>query len=109
MKQRVAIARTLAADPRIVLMDEPFAALDALTRNTLQSELLMLHRATGTTIVFVTYNIAEAILLGDRAVVLGCGGAILEDIECSSVTRNRPSFEQIYNRLAAALNVTSAE
>lgn len=109
MKQRVAIARTLAANPRIVLMDEPFAALDALTRNTLQAELLMLHRATGTTIVFVTHNIAEAILLGDRAVVLGRGGAILEDIECNSVTRNHPAFEQTYKRLAGSLNVVSAE
>jgi NitT/TauT family transport system ATP-binding protein len=109
MKQRVAIARTLAANPRIMLMDEPFAALDALTRNTLQSELLTLHRSIGTTIVFVTHNIAEAIVLGDRAIVLGRGGAILEDIACSLVTRNHPGFEQTYKRLAGALNVTSAE
>lgn len=68
MKQRVANA-PLAAGPQVLLMDEPFAALDALTRASLQDELLAIHRATETTIVFVTHNIAEAIKLGDRTIV----------------------------------------
>ncbi|MBB0243937.1 ATP-binding cassette domain-containing protein [Streptomyces alkaliphilus] len=70
MKQRVAIARSLAAGPDVLLMDEPFAALDAQTREGLQEELLRIHRRTGRTIVFITHGIDEAVLLGDRVVVL---------------------------------------
>ena len=70
MKQRVAIARALAMQPEILLMDEPFASLDIQTRDLLQEELVGLHKATGVTILFVTHNINEAILLGDRVIVL---------------------------------------
>ncbi|MBV8537423.1 MAG: ABC transporter ATP-binding protein, partial [Alphaproteobacteria bacterium] len=109
MKQRVAIARTLATSPRVLLMDEPFAALDALTRTTLQDELLSIHRATRTTIVFVTHNIAEAITLADRAIVMGQGGAIIEDVEVGRPPRSSPVFGELYERLATALNVRRAE
>jgi len=109
MKQRVAIARTLATSPRVLLMDEPFAALDALTRSTLQDELLSIHRTTRTTIVFITHNIAEAITLADRAIVLGQGGAIIDDIEVGRPPRNSPVFGKLYERLATALNVRHAE
>ncbi len=70
MRQRVAIARVLALDPPIMLMDEPFGALDALTRRSLQDELLRIWRSVGKTIVFVTHSIEEAVYLGSRVVIL---------------------------------------
>jgi NitT/TauT family transport system ATP-binding protein len=70
MKQRVAIARALAMDPDILLMDEPFAALDVQTRDLLNDQLLEIHKATRKTILFVTHNINEALSLGDRVIVL---------------------------------------
>lgn len=70
MKQRVAVARTLAADPEVMLMDEPFAAVDAQTRITLQEELNAIAQATRKTILFVTHNVEEAVFLGDRCCVL---------------------------------------
>lgn len=70
MKQRVAIARCLAMNPEIILMDEPFAALDALTRQQMQEELLELWNRSRFTMIFVTHSIEEAILLGNRIVLL---------------------------------------
>jgi len=70
MKQRVAIARALALNPKILLMDEPFAALDVQTRKILYNELLKIHQKTNKTIIFVTHNINEAVALGDRVIVM---------------------------------------
>ncbi len=70
MKQRAAIARALALEPTMLLMDEPFGALDAITRNQLQIELKGIHERTGVTIVLVTHSIQESIYLGDRVMVM---------------------------------------
>jgi len=70
MKQRVAVARTWAADPDVILMDEPFAAVDAQTRLTLQEELLRISLTESKTMLFITHNVEEAVFLGDRVVVM---------------------------------------
>ena len=79
MQQRAAIARALVHDPKLVLMDEPFGALDALTREKMNLELLRIWKEAGKTIVFVTHGISEAVFLGTRVVVLTAGPARMAD------------------------------
>jgi len=79
MKQRVAIARALAMNPRILLMDEPFGALDVKTRETLQFQVQEIHQRTGKTILFVTHDVREAASLGDRVIMLSHGPARIKE------------------------------
>ena len=79
MKQRVAIAKAIALKPKIILMDEPFAALDAMTRRQLQIEIGRIAESEDCTIIFITHNIQEAIILGTRIIVLAKGGRIVLD------------------------------
>lgn len=88
MRQRVALARVLVNDPKMLLMDEPFAALDAQTRTIMQNELLRVWSAERRTALFITHNIEEAVLLGDRVVVMtACPGRIKDIV---TVTLPRP-------------------
>lgn len=79
MKQRVAIAKALALKPEIILMDEPFAALDAITRNSLQREMYRISTEENVTVIFITHNIQEAITLGTRVILMGRQGKIVID------------------------------
>jgi len=104
MRQRVAIARVLALDSPVMLMDEPFGALDALTRRSLQDELLRIWAATGKTIVFVTHSIEESIYLADRIVVLTYRpGTIKRDIRVE-LPRPRDSAANAFNALKRELS-----
>jgi NitT/TauT family transport system ATP-binding protein len=107
MKQRVQIARSLANEPAILLMDEPFGALDAITRRDLQTELTRVWKETGTTIVFVTHDLLEALLLGTRVIVLGAGkGSILVDFVLdlpAPRSPSQPTFMAIYEKLERVL------
>jgi NitT/TauT family transport system ATP-binding protein len=111
MKQRVAIARSLAYDPEVLLMDEPFAALDAQTRETLQGELLQIWRATRKTIVFITHGIDEAVVLGQRvAVMTSRPGRIKKLVDIPEVFRSEaddvrslPEFGQVRHEVWSLL------
>lgn len=105
MRQRVAIARALAYGPEILLMDEPFGALDAQTRETLQQELLGIWEQSAKTVVFVTHSIDEAIFLSDRVAVLGRGpGRVKETIDIDlprprdAALRHSPAFVALRQR-----------
>lgn len=109
MRQRVAIARILALDPPIMLMDEPFGALDALTRRTLQDELLHIWEEFGKTIVFVTHSIEVALYLVSRVVVLTYRpGTIKRDIVVD-LPRPRDTSDPAFNTLKRKLGALVME
>jgi NitT/TauT family transport system ATP-binding protein len=94
MRQRVAIARTLAADPLVLLMDEPFGALDALTRERLQLQLQALRQAERKTVIFVTHDVDEAVFLADRIIVFSARPArVLKDVPVASILPAERSLE----------------
>ncbi len=105
MKQRVAIARALALDPDVLLMDEPFGALDAQTRSRLQRELKDVARRTGVTILFVTHSIQEAVYVGDRVVVLSAPpSTVLDVLDVSDLDdAASPAFTDALTRLRSLL------
>ena len=116
MKQRVAIARALANNPQVLIMDEPFGALDALTRAKMQSYLLQIWKRVNVTILFITHDLDEAIYLSDRIVVLGVNpGGVREIIE-NPVPRPRtaaqllsPEFLAVKRRLDELIHGHAAE
>jgi len=108
MAQRVAIARALVARPRVLLLDEPFSALDAMTRASLQDHLVELWSYDRPTMVLVTHDIEEAVVLADRVVVLspkpGRIGAVLDVALSRPRDRDAPDFESVKRRLRQALD-----
>lgn len=108
MKQRVAIARVLANDAEMVLMDEPFGALDAMTRERLQDELLDIWQRTKLTVLFVTHSIEEAIFLADRVVVMEPGPGRIASEHRIELPRPRdvssPEFNAVRRELSARLH-----
>jgi len=103
MRQRVAIARVLAIDPPILLMDEPFGALDALTRRSLQDQLLELWSRLGKTIVFVTHSIEESIYLADRVLVLTYRPGTIKYEMAVELARPRDPSDAAFNELERQL------
>jgi len=107
MKQRVAIARVLANNAQVLLMDEPFGALDALTREQLQGELLQIWKRTGVTIIFVTHSVEEAVLMADRVLVMSAGPGRIENDIVIDLPRPRdvssPEFNAVRRDVARRL------
>jgi len=100
MKQRIAIARVMAYNPKLLLMDEPFASLDSFNRNMLQSELIDLWEKEKKTILFVTHNIDEAVFLSERLIIMGAKPGRIKKVQDINLPRprNRTDTEFCRNR-----------
>jgi len=109
MRQRVAIARVLALDSPIMLMDEPFGALDSLTRRNLQDELLRIWKSLKKTIVFVTHSIEESIYLADRIVVMTYRPGKIKKEVCVTISRPRDPSSAEFNALKKELSLMVME
>lgn len=110
MKQRVAIAKALALKPKLILMDEPFASLDAMTRRKLQKELLKLSKSENVTFIFITHNIQEAIVLGNRIMLMSRNGTFKLDVENTLPQPISPASEgyaAMWDMFNSALNEES--
>ncbi len=103
MKAYVAIARALAIDPDIILMDEPFVNLDAQTRSLLQSELIKLHEYAAKTIIFVTHNIEEAVFLADRILVLTKRPAKIKEVIVMDLPRPRNRYGEKFIKIRESI------
>ncbi|SIR76982.1 ABC transporter ATP-binding protein [Williamsia sterculiae] len=109
MQQRVAIARALAPRPKLLLMDEPFGALDEMTREKMQTELLNIVSETGAAVVFVTHSIGEAVYLSDRVVVMSPRpGRITEIVDIDSTLRDLPDTRESPEFFTAITRVREA-
>lgn len=111
MKQRAAIAKALALKPKVILMDEPFAALDAITRNRLQRELLNIYLKERMTVIFVTHNIQEAITLSTRLILMGRGGRLVIDEKNpleKPVTPSSQGYGDLWDIFSSALERESS-
>lgn len=104
MRQRLEIARALAVDPQVLLMDEPLAALDALTRRRMQREVLHIWEKTGKTILFVTHDIDEAVIMADRIVVMAQRPTFVLEIEAVTLPRPRPREDPDVGKIARRLS-----
>ena len=117
MQQRVSLARTLALEPGVLLMDEPFAALDAISRNTMNEETLRLWAELGQTVLFITHDIDEAVFLADRVIVLNIApGGIHSELaidlprpRSNRVTRRLPAFLDYRNELMERISQVMAQ
>jgi NitT/TauT family transport system ATP-binding protein len=112
MQQRVSIARALSFDPALLLMDEPFGALDEMTRERLNMELLQIWEASGSTVVFVTHSISEAVFLSTRVVVMSPRPGRISDVVAidlpqprTATTREEPRFFELVTKVREALHL----
>ena len=112
MRQRIAVARALVNEPRVLLMDEPFAAVDAMTRAALQSELLRIWQQLKLAVFFITHNVEEAIFLSQRIVLMSPHPGQVQEIIRVDLAyprdRGSPEFGALYARLTAALHLQQA-
>ena len=109
MKMRVSIARALVTHPRLILMDEPFAALDEITRFKLNNDLLTLREKTGSTVIFVTHSVFESVFLSDRIVIMAARpGRVIEELQVTEPYPREDQFRTSVDYAAHCRNASEA-